>query len=73
MPPDHRFRGDDDEVLLPTRPGSASNYPEELVEGAKAWPSMPLLQHSELPPEHKVLQEKIPTATKEVKESAEPE
>ncbi len=73
MPPDHRFRGDDDKGLLPTRPDSPSNYPEELVEGAKTWPSMPPLQHGELLSEHKVLQEKIPTATKGAKESTEPE
>jgi hypothetical protein len=50
-----------------------SNYPEELVEGTKAWPSMPPLQHGVLLAEHKVFQEKIPTATKEAKERAEPE
>jgi len=72
MPPDHRFRRDDNEGLLPTRPNSPSNYPEESVEGAKAWPSMPPLQHGELLAEHKVLQEKIPTATKEAMERAEP-
>src|ERR1700682_770046 len=71
MPSDHRFRGDDDEGLFPTRPDSPSNYPEEPVEGAKAWPSMPPLQHGKLLAEHKVLKEKIPTATKEAKERAE--
>ncbi len=34
---------------------------------------MPPLQHGESLSEHKVLQEKIPTATKEAKESAEAE
>ncbi len=73
MPQDHRFRGDDDKGLLPTRPDSSSNYPEELVEQAYAWARMSALQHGELLAEHKVLQEKIPTATKEAKESAEAE
>ena len=72
MPPDHRFRGDDDEGLIPTRPDSPSNYLEEPVEAAQAWPSMPPLQHGELLSEHKVLQEKIPTATKKAMERAEP-
>ena len=34
---------------------------------------MPPIQHGELLSEHKVLQEKIPTATKEAKGRAEPE
>jgi hypothetical protein len=38
-----------------------------------AWPSMPPLQHGVLLAEHKVSQEKIPTATKEAKERSEPE
>ncbi len=73
MPPDHRFRGDDDEGLIPTQPDSPSNYLEEPVEAAQAWPSMPPLQHGELLAEHKVLREKIPTATKVAQERAEPE
>jgi hypothetical protein len=73
MPPDHRFRSDDDEGLLPIRPDSPSNYPEEPVEDAKAWPPMPPLQYGQLLTEDKVLQEKVPTATTEAKERAEPE
>jgi hypothetical protein len=34
---------------------------------------MPPLQHCELLAEHKVFQDKIPTATKEAKERTEPE
>jgi hypothetical protein len=73
MPTAHGFRRDDDEGLLPTRPDSLSNYPEEPVEGAKDWPLMPPLQHGDLLAEHKVLQKKIPTAKKEAQQRVEPD
>jgi len=49
MPPDPRFRGDDDEgpAFQPDQT-RRENYPEEPVEGAKAWPSMPPIQHGGL-------------------------
>ena len=73
VPADHRFWCDNDERQLPTGPDSPSKYPEEPVEGAKARPCMPPLQHGELLAEHKVFQDKIPAATKEADERAERE
>ena len=54
VPADHRLRGDDDERLLPTGPDAPSKYPEEPIEGTKARPWMPALQHGELLAKHKV-------------------
>ena len=42
-------------------------------EPAFGWPGMPPLQYGQLLAEDKVLQEKVPTATTEAKERAEPE
>ena len=39
--------------------------PEELVEQTYARTTMPAFEHSELLPEHEILQYKIPTATEE--------
>ncbi len=68
MPPDHRFRGDDDKGVLPTRPDSSSNYPEELVEQAYAWARMPALQHGELLAQREILEEEAPTRPHEAKQ-----
>ena len=73
VPADHRFRGDDDERLLPTGPDSPSKYPEEPVKGAKARPWMPPLQHGELLPKCEVFQNEIPTALKSLDERPEQE
>jgi hypothetical protein len=38
VPPNYRFRGDDNEGLLPTGPNSPRNYPEELIEETEGRP-----------------------------------
>ena len=48
VPTDHCFRRDDDEGLLPIRPDSPSNDPEEPVEGAQARPRMAPFQDDKL-------------------------
>jgi hypothetical protein len=73
VPPNHGFRRDDDEGLLPTRPDSPSNYPEEFIEEAEDRPWTAPLQHSELLPEREILQEELPTTTKHANKRSEPE
>ena len=73
VPPNHGFRRDDDEGLLPTRADSPSNYPEEFIEEAEDRPWMAPLQHSELLSEREILQEEMPTTTKRANKRSEPE
>jgi hypothetical protein len=73
VPPNHRFRRDDDEGLLPTRPDSPGDYPEEFIEKAEDRPWTAPLQHSELLPEREILQEEMPTTTKRANKRSEPE
>jgi hypothetical protein len=63
----------DDEGLLPSRPDPSSDYPEELIEEAKARSRMSTLQHGELLPEHEILQNKIPAATEKANQGSDPE
>jgi hypothetical protein len=73
VPTNHSFRRDDDEGLLPTRPDSPSNYPEEFIEEAEDRPWTAPLQHSELLPEREILQEEMPTTAKRANKGSEPE
>jgi hypothetical protein len=73
VPPNHGFRRDDDEGLLPTRPDSPSNYPEEFIEEAEDRPWVAPLEHSELLPEREILQEEMPTTTKRANKRSERE
>jgi hypothetical protein len=73
MPADDGFGCNDDEMLLPSRPDPSSDYPEELIEEAEARARMSTFQHSELLPEHEILQNKIPAATEGVNQGAVPE
>jgi hypothetical protein len=73
VPPDHRFRSDDNEGLLPTGPDSTSNDPEEFVEQAEDRPWTAPLQNGELLSEREVLQDEMPTATKHASKRSEPE
>jgi hypothetical protein len=73
VPPHHSFRRDDDEGLLPTRPDSSSNYPEEFIEEAEDRPWTAPLQHGELLPEREILQQEMPTTAKRAHKRSEPE
>ena len=73
VPPDDRFRSDDNEVLLPAGPNSASNYPEELIKQTEDRPRTAPLQHSELLPKREVFQDQMPTATKHASKRSEQE
>jgi hypothetical protein len=73
VPTDHGFGRDHDERLFPLWPESTDGNPEELVEDAEARPRATPLQHSELLPEHEVLEEEIPAVAEEAEEPSEPE
>jgi hypothetical protein len=60
VPPDDRFRGDDNEVLLPAGPNSPSNYPEELIKETENRPRTAPLQHSKLLPKREIFQDEMP-------------
>jgi hypothetical protein len=59
--------------LLPTRPDSSSNYPEEFISEAEDRPWTAPLQHSELLPEREILWEAMPTTAKRANKGSEPE
>ena len=65
VPADDGFGRNDEEGFLPRRPDPPSDYPEELIEEGETRARMSTFQHSELLPEHEILQNKIPTATEE--------
>jgi hypothetical protein len=73
MPAENGFGCNDDEMLLPSRPDPSSDYPEELIEEAEARARMSTFQHSELLPEHEILQNKIPAATEGANQGSDPE
>ena len=76
MPTDHGFRRDDDESLFPSRPESTNDNSEELVEQTylcSDGDAEVSAQHSELLPEHEILQYKVPTATEEANQCSDPE
>jgi hypothetical protein len=54
VPPNHRLRRDDNEVLLPAGPNSPSNHLEELIEETEDRPRMVALQHRELLPKYEI-------------------
>jgi hypothetical protein len=72
QPADDGFRRDDDKGLFPGRPDPPSNHPAELIEEAEARAKMSMFQHSELLPEHEILQNKIPTAMEEAHQGSDP-
>ena len=60
--------------LISSQRASLSNDdPEELVEQPYARTAMPTFQHSELLPEHEILQYKIPAATEEANQCSHPQ
>ena len=73
QPADDGFGRNDDEGLLPSRPDPSSDYPEKLIEEAEARSRMPTFQHSELLPEHEILQNKSPTPTEKANQGSVPE
>ena len=55
MPPDDRFRRDDDKRLFPSRPEPGDGNPEEFVEEVEGGPWAPSLQHGKLLAKNQVL------------------
>jgi len=64
MPPHHRFRGDRDQRLFPSRPEPSCQDPEVLVEYYELWPGAPSFQCRELLAKSEVF-EKQPATTVE--------
>ncbi len=73
VPTDDGFGRDQDERMFPIRPNPPSDYPEKLIEEAEARSRMSTFQHSELLPEHEILQSKIPAATEKANQGSVPE
>ncbi len=73
VPPNHRFRGDDNEVLFPAGPNSPGNHPEEHIEETEDRPRTAPLQHSELLPKREIFLDEMPTATKHASKRCEQE
>jgi hypothetical protein len=71
VPTDDSFGRDDNENLFPSRPESTNRDPEEPVDECQAWPRMPTFQDRELLAEREILQDKVPTTTKEANKSSE--
>jgi hypothetical protein len=57
MPAHNGLRSNQDERLLPGRPKSASEQPEEFIESSESGFRVPALQDSQLLPERQVLYE----------------
>jgi hypothetical protein len=73
MPPNHCLGRDDDQRFFPGGPELMGNDPEQFVEQFESWPRMPTFQNDELLPKRKILQHKLPTATKKTIEYTKPE
>jgi hypothetical protein len=55
VPPDHRFRSDQKESLLPSGPEPVRQNPEGPIEYRQLWPGMPSLQRCELLAQSQIL------------------
>jgi hypothetical protein len=73
MPPSRCLGRDDDQPFFPSGPKLMGTDPEKFVEQLESWPRMPTFQNGELLPKRKILQHKLPTATKNANEYTKPE
>ena len=73
MPTNNGFRCDDDQGLLPTRPETTSNNPEQPIEATEARPWTSQFQYDKLLAQGEIFEEKSSTGTKEVKEYSQTE
>lgn len=67
-PSGNRLGCHDDQRLFPSRPETASNYPKQPVEAAKARPWTSPFQYDKLLAQGEIFEEKSPTGTKEAKD-----
>ena len=73
MPTNNGFRCDDDQRLLPTRPETTSNNPEQPIEATEAGTWTSPFQYDKLLAQGEIFEEKSSTATKEAKEYSQTE
>jgi hypothetical protein len=73
VPTDYGFGCDDQEGVLPIRPDSPGDYPEELIEGVEARSRMSTFQHDELLTQSKILEKETSPPAKEAYHHSEAE
>jgi hypothetical protein len=73
VPANDRFWCDDREILFPTRPDSASNHPEELIEKPETRARMSTLQRDELLTQSEILEQETSPLVKEAYQHSKPE
>jgi hypothetical protein len=70
---EHRLCRDHNQSFFPGGPEAMGSNPRQFVDNIQPWPRTPTLQKSKLLPEGEVLQEKIPTVTKDANKCTEAE
>jgi hypothetical protein len=65
VPTDYGFGCDDEEGVLPIRPDSPGDYPEDLIEGVEARARMSTLQRDELLTQSEILEKETSPPAKE--------
>ena len=73
MPPNYCLWRDHDQCLSPAGQDLTGNDPEQFVDQIEPWPRMSTFQNGELLPQRKILQHKLPTASKNANEHSKPE
>jgi hypothetical protein len=73
VPTDYGFGCDDEEGVLPIRPDSPGDYPEELIEGVEARARMSTLQRDELLTQSEILEKETLPPAKEAHQRSEAE
>jgi hypothetical protein len=73
VPPSNRFRQDQNEHLLPSRPEAARQQPKQLIEWPQLGSGMLAFQDGKLLAQGEVLQHEAPASAKNAKYSSEPE
>jgi len=73
VPADYGFGRDDDERVLPSRPDPPSDYPEELIEDAKARARKSTFQHGELLTQREILKKEAAPPAREANQRSEAE
>jgi len=73
VPSNHCLWRDHNQSFFPGGPEAMGSDPKQFVENIQPWPRTPTLQKSKLLPEREVLQEKIPTVTKDANKCTEAE
>jgi hypothetical protein len=65
VPRDYGFGCDDEGAVLPIRPDSLDDYPEELIDEVEAWARIPTLLRDELLTQSEILEKETSPPAKE--------